>query len=83
MTAPPVPAPWADLPFFRDDWPAIAARLRDRDWLPGPGRVFAALALTPPAAARVVILGQDPYPTPGHANGLAFRSRPRPPCPAR
>lgn len=76
MTAPPVPAPWADLPFFRDDWPAIAARLRDRDWLPGPGRVFAALALTPPAAARVVILGQDPYPTPGHANGLAFSVTP-------
>lgn len=76
MTAPPVPAPWADLPFFRDDWPANAARLRDRDWLPGPGRVFAALALTPPAAARVVILGQDPYPTPGHANGLAFSVTP-------
>ena len=76
MTAPPVPAPWADLPFFRDDWPTIAARLRDRDWLPGPGRVFAALALTPPAAARVVILGQDPYPTPGHANGLAFSVTP-------
>ena len=76
MTATPVPAPWADLPFFRDDWPAIAARLRDRDWLPGPGRVFAALALTPPAAARVVILGQDPYPTPGHANGLAFSVTP-------
>lgn len=76
MTAAPVPAPWADLPFFRDDWPAIAARLRDRDWLPGPGRVFAALALTPPAAARVVILGQDPYPTPGHANGLAFSVTP-------
>ena len=76
MTAPPVPAPWADLPFFRDDWPAIAARLRDRDWLPGPGRVFAALALTPPAAARVVILGQDTYPTPGHANGLAFSVTP-------
>lgn len=76
MTAPPVPAPWADLPFFRDGWPAIAARLRDRDWLPGPGRVFAALALTPPAAARVVILGQDPYPTPGHANGLAFSVTP-------
>ena len=26
--------------------------------------------------ARVVILGQDPYPTPGHANGLAFSVNP-------
>ena len=72
----PVPAAWAELPFFRQDWPTIAARLRDRDWLPGPARVFAALELTPPEQVRVVILGQDPYPTPGHANGLAFSVTP-------
>ncbi|WP_323716951.1 uracil-DNA glycosylase [Paracoccus aminovorans] len=72
MPDPRIPAAWAGLPFFRQDWPGIAARLADRDWLPGPGRVFAALELTPPDAARVVLLGQDPYPTPGHANGLAF-----------
>lgn len=66
------PEAWAGLPFFRDDLPGIAARLDGQDWLPGADRVFAALALTPPGKARVVILGQDPYPTPGHANGLAF-----------
>ena len=71
-----LPEAWADLAFFRDDWPGIAARLEGQDWLPGPARVFAALALTPPEAARVVILGQDPYPTPGHANGLAFSVTP-------
>ncbi len=71
-----LPAGWADLAFFRDDWPGIAARLDGQDWLPGPARVFAALDLTPPDAARVVILGQDPYPTPGHANGLAFSVTP-------
>lgn len=71
-----IPAAWADLPFFQGDWPAIRARLADQDWLPGPARVFAALALTPPQAARVVLLGQDPYPTPGHANGLAFSVTP-------
>ncbi|WP_017999875.1 uracil-DNA glycosylase [Paracoccus sp. N5] len=76
MSTAPVPPEWADLAFFRDDWPGIAARLDGQDWLPGPARVFAALALTPPAAARVVILGQDPYPTPGHANGLAFSVTP-------
>lgn len=67
-----IPAAWEGLGFFREDWPAIRARLAGQDWLPGPGRVFAALELTPPEAARVVILGQDPYPTPGHADGLAF-----------
>ncbi|MTH65018.1 uracil-DNA glycosylase [Paracoccus shanxieyensis] len=71
-----VPQAWADLAFFHDDWPKIAARLADQDWLPGADRVFAALALTPPDAARVVLLGQDPYPTPGHANGLAFSVTP-------
>lgn len=37
-----------------------------------PGRVLRALELTPLAAARVVILGQDPYHGPGQAEGLAF-----------
>ncbi|MFT4014019.1 MAG: uracil-DNA glycosylase [Paracoccus sp. (in: a-proteobacteria)] len=71
-----IPEAWADLPFFRDDWPGIHARLSGRDWLPGPEQVFAALALTPPETARAVILGQDPYPTPGHADGLAFSVTP-------
>ena len=33
---------------------------------------FSALELTPPKAVKVVLLGQDPYPTAGNANGLAF-----------
>ena len=37
-----------------------------------PGRVFRALELTPLAATRVGILGQDPYHGPGQAEGLAF-----------
>jgi len=77
MTEPAaVPRAWADLPFFQQDWPTIAARLQECGWLPGPARVFAALELTPPEQVRVVILGQDPYPTPGHANGLAFSVTP-------
>lgn len=48
---------------------------------PAPERIFAALALTPLDAVRVVILGQDPYPTPGHANGLAFSYVGPPPLP--
>ncbi|WP_299360943.1 uracil-DNA glycosylase [uncultured Paracoccus sp.] len=75
--APPGPPPaWAHLPFFADSWPAIRDRLSGADWLPGPDRVFAALQAVAPSGVRVVILGQDPYPTPGHANGLAFSVSP-------
>lgn len=67
------PAAWAHLPFFRAEWPLISDQLAALpDFLPGPERLFAALEATPPEKVRVVILGQDPYPTPGHANGLAF-----------
>ncbi|MDO5369940.1 uracil-DNA glycosylase [Paracoccus sp. (in: a-proteobacteria)] len=72
MTQPLPPPAWAHLPFFTEAWPAIRDRLRDHDWLPGPERVFAALQAVAPQDVRVVLLGQDPYPTPGHANGLAF-----------
>ena len=65
---------WAEVPFFREDLPAIAQALKaeQRKILPAPGQVFAALEMTQPEQTRVVILGQDPYPTPGHAHGLAF-----------
>lgn len=75
------PDAWSDLPFFAQEWPAIRDRLAEQEWLPGPDRVFAALQATTPAQTRVVILGQDPYPTPGHANGLAFSVTPETPLP--
>jgi len=34
--------------------------------------VFRAFEMLPPEKVRVVILGLDPYPTPGHAHGLSF-----------
>lgn len=37
-----------------------------------PKRVLRALELTPRAAVKVVLLGQDPYHGPGQAEGLAF-----------
>ena len=40
--------------------------------LPPRGSRLAALAMTPLAAVKVVILGQDPYHGPGQAHGLAF-----------
>ncbi len=45
--------------------------------LPLPKDIFAAFEATPPAAVRVVLLGQDPYPTPGHAHGLCFSVQPQ------
>jgi uracil-DNA glycosylase len=41
-------------------------------FLPHCNGIWASLERTPLDAVRVVILGQDPYPTPGHANGLSF-----------
>jgi uracil-DNA glycosylase len=38
----------------------------------GPPDPFRALRLVPPDAVKVVVFGQDPYPTEGHADGLAF-----------
>ena len=69
---------WAHLPFFAETYPALAEALAQdqRLILPGPEQVFAALRHTTPDAVRVVILGQDPYPTPGHAHGFAFSAEP-------
>lgn len=39
---------------------------------PPADQVFRALKLTPPDQVKVCIIGQDPYHTPGAANGLAF-----------
>jgi ATP-dependent DNA helicase PIF1 len=43
--------------------------------LPPREDIWTALSLVKPNDVRVVILGQDPYPTPGHAHGLAFSTR--------
>ncbi|MGF1546051.1 MAG: uracil-DNA glycosylase [Thiotrichales bacterium] len=37
---------------------------------------FAAFQATPLEQVRVVVIGQDPYPTPGHAHGLSFSVAP-------
>ena len=58
-------------------WSGASAGLRTRPI--APADPFRALRFVPPEQVRVVILGQDPYPTQGHADGLAFsagRGRP-------
>lgn len=69
---------WSNLAFFNTDLPDIEAALSgaQNPWLPAPENVFAALTACPPDVVKVVILGQDPYPTPGHAHGLAFSAEP-------
>jgi len=72
---------WTDLPFFKERLPGIVDELRRRQEtgkiiLPEPDRIFAALSFFKPAETRVVIIGQDPYHTPGVANGLAFSVNP-------
>ncbi|HQY44247.1 MAG TPA: uracil-DNA glycosylase [Paracoccaceae bacterium] len=73
-----IPAAWAHLPFFARNWPPLAEVIaRDpRPILPPTACRFAALEQTPPDTVRVVILGQDPYPTAGHAHGFAFSVAP-------
>ena len=70
---------WTDLPFFTDGtFQTVLWSLEAEEGpvFPAPERVFAALERTPADAVRAVILGQDPYPTAGHANGLAFSVAP-------
>jgi ATP-dependent DNA helicase PIF1 len=77
-------APWTALvePFLtgptgRNLTEQITSRAAAAPIAPQPEDVFNALrACADPAAIRVIILGQDPYPTAGHAHGLAFSVRP-------
>jgi uracil-DNA glycosylase len=48
-----------------------AEQAAGRTFAPAPSRILAALTM-PFDAVRVLVVGQDPYPTPGHAIGLAF-----------
>jgi uracil-DNA glycosylase len=58
---------------YWDDLQAFVAEERSRhDVYPPRDEVFAALRLTPCTKTRVVIVGQDPHPRAGQANGLAF-----------
>jgi uracil-DNA glycosylase len=69
---------WCPLPFFETGKAGRIAAELDRlcqegvSLAPPPEMVFRALELTPLETVKVVILGQDPYPKPGDAHGLAF-----------
>lgn len=66
--------------FAKPYWPElmafVAAERAAGAVYPPHEEVFAALHLTPFAAVKVVILGQDPYHGPGQAHGLCFSVNP-------
>jgi uracil-DNA glycosylase len=72
---------WTKLPFFQDgSADAVAAKVdaviaSGAQVLPPPEAVFTSMRLTPLDKVKVVVLGQDPYPTPGDSHGLAFSYR--------
>jgi uracil-DNA glycosylase len=54
----------------------VGERKKKKQILPRASLWFNALNSTPLDKVKVVILGQDPYPTPGHAHGLCFSVMP-------
>lgn len=86
---PATPAPLSDL--VAADWAAALAPVEPqihamgdflraevaagREYLPAGGDVLRAFR-RPLADVRVLIVGQDPYPTPGHAMGMSFSVQP-------
>lgn len=83
----PVAQGWQSLvdAFFQSTKGAALLRFLDERLQAGatifPPQPLRALALTPPEAVRVVILGQDPYHGRGQAEGLAFSVAPGVPFP--
>ncbi|GAA2078561.1 uracil-DNA glycosylase [Aeromicrobium halocynthiae] len=75
-----VAADWARaLEPVADDLTALGTMLREElatghAYLPEGDAILRAFA-RPMADVRVLVVGQDPYPTPGHATGLAFSVR--------
>ena len=52
----------------------ISEKRKDRTILPSHDDVLNAIKLTSLDNAKVLIIGQDPYPSAEHAHGLAFSS---------
>lgn len=86
---PPIPTSWrtalqteAEQPYYRALDAFLAAEVSaGKHLLPAPSEIFAALELCPLEEVKVLLLGQDPYPTPGDAHGLCFSVQPGRPVP--
>jgi len=77
---PSIPPDWQSLlieetlkPYFRKLDAFLESEVSNgQTILPASKDIFNALAATPYAQVRVLLVGQDPYPTPGYAHGLCF-----------
>ena len=81
---PPIPPGWRSFlkeetrkPYYRALDALLERELAGRQTiLPARQDIFNALASTSYDQVRVVLVGQDPYPTPGYAHGLCFSVQP-------
>jgi uracil-DNA glycosylase len=81
---PPIPPGWRSLlkeetckPYYRAlDAFLEKERTDGQTILPARNDIFNALAATAYDQVHVLLVGQDPYPTPGHAHGLCFSVQP-------
>ena len=81
---PPIPSGWRS--FLKEETRKPYYRVLDtflenelaagQTILPVSKDIFKALAATSYDQVRVLLVGQDPYPTPGHAHGLCFSVQP-------
>ena len=77
---PPIPAGWRSLlkdettkPYYRQLDAFLNREVAaGQSILPAQSDIFNALEFTPYDQIKVLLLGQDPYPTPGFAHGLCF-----------
>ncbi len=84
MNSAVLPADWQDAlatefdkPYMQDLQTFLDAEVATgKQILPNTEQRFNALQGTLLPNVKVVILGQDPYPTPGHAHGLSFSVQP-------
>lgn len=81
FSAADIPEDWRALLgdyFESPEWQALQTNIKAelnkdaKKMCPEPQNFFKALTLTPLARVKVVVLGQDPYHSPGLAQGLAF-----------
>jgi uracil-DNA glycosylase len=68
--------PETDQPYWADLMRFVAAERAAHEVLPPEADVFNAFRYTPLDKVEVLLLGQDPYPTPGVPHGLCFSVRP-------
>lgn len=64
--------PEFEKPYFAQLKQFILSEYKSKHVFPPSGKIFNAFDLTAPDEVKVVILGQDPYPTAGNAMGLSF-----------